>query len=99
MPAEQMGINCNTFCATSSSLAHFMADLVSKNGRFWAVLRTIDLKFQDGLPVHQVGVSNESRSSSMAIGLSNDCKWVFDRASSKSWCHNVVHFEVKLSCF
>ena len=39
------------------------------------------------------GVSNEGRSSSMAIGLSNDCKWVFNEVSLTPWCHAVVHFE------
>ena len=46
----------------------------------------------------QVGVSNEG-CSSMAIGLSNDCKWVFNEASLTPWCHAVVHFEVKMSHF
>ena len=35
----------------------------------------------------------------MAIGLSNDCKWVFHEASPAPWCHAVVHFEVKMGHF
>ena len=31
----------------------------------------------------------------MAIGLSNDGKWVFNEACTLPWCHTVVHFEVK----
>ena len=50
-------------------------------------------------PVCQVGVSNEGRCSSMAIGLSNDGKWVFNKACTMPWCHTVVHFEVKMSRF
>ena len=35
----------------------------------------------------------------MAIGLSNDGKWVFNVACTMPWCHTVVHFEVKMSRF
>ena len=35
----------------------------------------------------------------MAIGLSNDGKWVFNKAFTTPWCHAVVHFEVKMSRF
>ena len=35
----------------------------------------------------------------MAIGLSNDGKWVFNKACTTPWCHAVVHFEVKTSLF
>ena len=49
--------------------------------------------------MRQVGVPNEGCSSSIAIGLSNDCKWVFNKASPTPWCHAVVHFEVKMSRF
>ena len=49
-------------------------------------------------PLCQVGVCNEGRCSSMAIGLSNDGKWVFHKACTMPWCHTVVHFEVKMSC-
>ena len=44
-----------------------------------------------------VGVSNEGHASSTAIGLSNDCKRVFNEASLTPWCHAVVHFEVQMS--
>ena len=47
----------------------------------------------------QVNVCNEGRCSSMAIGLSNDGKWVFNMACTTPWCHAVVHFEVKMSRF
>ena len=33
----------------------------------------------------------------MAIGLSKDGKWVFNKACTKPWCHAVVHFEVKMT--
>ena len=90
--AEQMRITHNKFCPISSSLARSMADLVSKNDRFGA-------ESSRRLAVCHVGVSNEGRSSSIAIGLSNDCKWVFNQASSNPWWHAVVHFEVKMSRF
>ena len=35
----------------------------------------------------------------MAFGLSNDVKWVFNKAFTTPWCHAVVHFEVKMSHF
>ena len=35
----------------------------------------------------------------MAIGLSKDGKWVFNKACTTPWCHTVVHFEVKMSRF
>ena len=46
-----------------------------------------------------VGVSNEGRCSSMAIGLSNDWKFVFNKARTMPSCHAAVHFEVKMSRF
>ena len=35
----------------------------------------------------------------MAIGLSKDGKWVFNKACTTPWCHAVGHFEVKMSRF
>ena len=35
----------------------------------------------------------------MAIGVSKDGKWVFNKACTTPWCHAVVHFEVKMSHF
>ena len=35
----------------------------------------------------------------MALGLSKDGKWVFNKACTTPWCHAVVHFEVKMSHF
>ena len=46
-----------------------------------------------------VGICNEGRCSSMAIGLSNDGKWVFNKACTMPWCHTVGHFEVKMNRF
>ena len=42
----------------------------------------------------RVGVCTKGRCSSMAIGLSNDGKCMFN-----NWCDTVVHFEVRLSRF
>ena len=47
----------------------------------------------------QVGVCNEGRCSSMAIGLSKEGKWVLNKACAMPWCQTVVHFEVKMSRF
>ena len=35
----------------------------------------------------------------MAIGLSKDGKWVFNKACTTPWYHTVVHFQVKMSRF
>ena len=35
----------------------------------------------------------------MAIGLSNEGIWSFNKACSTPWCHAAVHFEVKMSLF
>ena len=51
------------------------------------------------LPVCQVGVFNEDRSSSTLIGLSMIANGDFNEASPTPWCHAVVHFEVKMSRF
>ena len=50
-------------------------------------------------PLRQVGVSDEGHFSFIAIGLSNDGKWVFNVACTMPWCHTVFHFEVKMSRF
>ena len=42
-----MRIGTSKFRCVLSRLARSTADLVSKNGRFWAVFRTIILKVQD----------------------------------------------------
>ena len=49
--------------------------------------------------MYQLSVCNEGRCSSMAIGLSDDGKWVFNMACTMPWCHLLVHFEVKMSRF
>ena len=40
-------MTANKFCCVLGRLARSTADLVSKNGHFWAVFRTIGLKTQD----------------------------------------------------
>ena len=35
----------------------------------------------------------------MAIGLSKDGKWVFNKACTTPWCRAVVRFDVKMSRF
>ena len=35
----------------------------------------------------------------MAIGVSKDGKWVFNKACTTPWCHAPVHFEVKMRRF
>ena len=44
-----------------------------------------------------VGVSMATPSYSTAIGLSNNCKCMFNEVSAAPWCHIVVHFVVKMS--
>ena len=73
-----------------------MPNLESKNGCFQPVFRMIILKVQDD---RQVGVSNEGRSSFIAIGRLNDGKRVLNEESPTPWCHMVVHYDSKMSCF
>ena len=47
----------------------------------------------------EVGVCNEGRCSSIAIGLSKECNSMFNKACTMPWCHTVVCFEVKMSRF
>ena len=47
MTGEQTRTTTNKFRAVSNRLARSMADLVSKNGRFWAVFRTMVVKTRD----------------------------------------------------
>ena len=71
-------------------------------GRFsvqkWPFLGCFRL-FSGRSPLRRVGVSDEGRCSFMAIGLSKDGKWVFNKACTTPWCHAAVHFEVKMSRF
>ena len=97
-----MRITTNRFRAGLSRLDRSTANLVSKNGHFRAVFGC----FQDDRPkslgrspLRQAGVSDEGRCYFMAIGLSNNGKWVFNKACTTPWCHAVVHFEVKMSRF
>ena len=50
-------------------------------------------------PVCQVGVCNEGRCSSIAIGVSKERKSAFNKAGAMPWCQTVVHFEVKMGRF
>ena len=107
MTRDPRRITTKRFRCVSSRLARSMANLVSKNGRFWAVFG----RFQDDRPeisgqspLHKAGVSDEGRCSFMAIGLCKDGKWVFNKACTTPckactmpWCHAVAHFEVKMS--
>ena len=75
-------------------------------GRFSVQKRAFLGCFQDDRPknsgralVCYSAVCNEGCGSSMAIGLSTDGKWVFNKACTMPWCHAVVHFEVKMSRF
>ena len=102
MNGEPRRITTIKFRCVSSRLARPTGDLVSKNGRFWAVFGW----FQDDRPessgrspLRQAGVSDEGRCSFMAIGLSTDGKWVFNKACTTPWCVTVVHFEVKMGRF
>ena len=47
----------------------------------------------------QIGVCNEGRCSSIAIGLSKECKSMFNKRCTIPWCHTVVHLEVKMNRF
>ena len=102
MTGEQRRITINKFRCVSSRLARSTADLVSKNGRFWADFGCVQddrPKSSGRSPLRQAGVSDEGRCSFMAIGLSKEGKWVFNKACTTPWCHAVVHFEVKTSRF
>ena len=102
MIGERMRITANKFCCVLSRLACSTADLVSKNGRFWAILGCFhdDRPQSSGRsPLRQAGVSDEFRCFFMAIGVLKDGKWVSNKACTTPWCHAVVHFEVKMSRF
>ena len=99
---ELRRITTNKFRCVSSRLAGSTANLLSKNGRFWAVLGCFQgdhPKSSERSPLRQAGVSDEGRCSFMAIGVLKDGKWVFNKACTTPWCHAVDHFEVKMSCF
>ena len=99
---EPRCITKNTFGCISRHLALSTANIVSKNGRFWAVFDCFQddrLESSGRSPLRQAGVSDEGRCSSMLIGLSKDGKWVFNKACTTTWCHAVVQVEVKVSCF
>ena len=49
--------------------------------------------------MYQVGVFNEGHSSLVVVGLSKECKRVFNKPCAMPWCHAVVDFEVKTSHF
>jgi hypothetical protein len=58
-----------------------MADLVSKNGRFLGCFQhdRAESPRRSPSPLRQVGVSYEGPSSSIAIGLSKECKWMLKK--------------------
>ena len=102
MTGEPRRITTNKFHCVSSRLPRSTADLVSKNGRFGAVsgyLQDDRPESSGRSPLRQAGVSHEGRCSFMAIGLSKDGKWVFNKACTTPWCHAGVYFEVKRSQF
>ena len=84
-----MRITTNKFRAGSTRLARSMADLVSKNGRFWAVFMTIVLKVEDDRQCVKWAFAMR------AIVL----PWVLNKACTLPWCYTVVHFEVKMRRF
>ena len=94
-----MRITTNKFRCISSRLARPMLDLVSKKRPFLGCFRDDRPENSGRSPVCQVGVCNEGRCSSIAIGVSKDRNLVFNKARTMPWCHTVVHFEVKISCF
>ena len=79
------------FEPSSSFYSRFSVQKWPFLGRFWP--------FSGRSPLRLAGVSDEGRCSFMAIGLSKDGKWVFNKACTTPWCHAVVHFEVKMSRF
>ena len=89
----------NKFGCILSRLANCTADLVSKKRPFLGCFQDDCPESSGRSPLCQVGVFNEGRSSSITIGLSNDGKWVFNKACTMPWYHAVVHFEVKMSRF
>ena len=97
--AREMGITWNNFHLILRHLARCVAVLMFKKRPFLANFQDNYPENPQGSPVCQAGISNEGRSSSTAIGLSNDCKWVFNEMFPTPWCHAVVHFELKMSCF
>ena len=66
-------------------------------GPFSVVFRTTILKVLDDLRYAKQMFPMRARCSFMAIRLSNDGKWVFNKACTTAWCHALVHFEVKMS--
>ena len=77
-----------------------MRVIVSRPGPFYGQFGVqkwlFSASFQDSC---HVGVLNEGRSSTTAIGLSNDCTQVFIAWSLTLWCNAVVYFQVEMSCF
>ena len=86
-----MRVTRNKLCCILSRLARSRANLVFKNGCFWAIIRTMVLKIQDD---HRCAEQALQRGLLffIAIGVSNDCKWVFNEVSRTPWCHAAVHF-------
>ena len=91
MTTDQMCITTSKFYAIRSRIVHSMANLVSKNGRFWAIFTMIVLKDQ--------GDCGEGNFFLVAVGLSKECKLVLNEPRAMPWCQAVVLFEVKMSRF
>ena len=69
MTGEQTRITTNKFLAGSSRLARSMADLVSKKMAVWGCFQDDRPENSGRSPVCQVGVCNEGRCSSIAVGV------------------------------
>ena len=68
-------------------------------GRFSVLKKAVLGLFLRRSLVCRVGVSNDGRCSSIAIGPSTECKWVENKACAMPWCYGVGNFEVKTSRF
>ena len=84
----------NTLCAVLSHLALSMADFVCNKWPFLGYVQDDRPENSGPSLMCQVCVCNEGRCSSMAIGLTNDGKWVFNMACTMPWSDTVVRCEV-----
>ena len=96
---KQMPITTNKLRCIQSCLAPDMAHFVSENGRYLRSFKEDRPKNSRRSRMRPVCGSYERRSTSIAIGLSNDRKWVFNEMSLMPWSRALVRFEVKISFF
>ena len=96
---EQGRITTNKFRTISSRLACSMAVVVSKSWPFWGCIHDDRPEHLGRSLVCGVGIYNEGRCSSIAIGPSKECKRVGNKACAMPWCHGVGDFKVKTSRF